>query len=138
MLGQTDAFAYPRSHSPLVCLFVLAPRSSQQSQDDGVDEEARALFLRSAALCYPALKYVALAAPLRAALDKDVDHAGERAPWRWWRVVRNEAGEIQEFPAWEGERVRDYLRRADVEAVDALAGTLMRPLHRLLGYLSGR
>ena len=129
MIAQASLVSQPRPHSPLMCLSILAPGSNLQSQDEGVDEETRDLFLRTVADCYPRLEYVALAAPRWTNMQREDDHTGEHGPWRWWRVIRSAAGipeEIQEFPAWEGERVRDYLRCADVDAMDKFAGTLSR------------
>ena len=56
------------------------------------------------------------------------DHAGTRAPWRWWRLVRDDEDEsvvveAREIPAWEGERVRAFLRNASVETAQAFDGT---------------
>ena len=129
IIAQASLLRQPRPHSPLMCLSILAPGSNLQSQNEGVDEETRDLFLRTVADCFPRLEYIALAAPRWTNMQREDDHTGERGPWRWWRVIWSAAGipeEIQKFPAWEGERVRDYLRCADVDAMDKFAGTLSR------------
>ncbi|OSC97912.1 hypothetical protein PYCCODRAFT_1439730 [Trametes coccinea BRFM310] len=62
----------------------------------------------------PTLRYVAIAAPPKISMNISDDLAGERAPWRWWRIIRTDGeAETREIPAWEGERVRQFFRGAD-------------------------
>ncbi|KAL7282784.1 hypothetical protein ACG7TL_004260 [Trametes sanguinea] len=62
----------------------------------------------------PTLRYLAIAAPPKISMNISDNLAGERAPWRWWRIIRTEGeAETREIPAWEGERVRQFFREAD-------------------------
>ncbi|KAI9060001.1 hypothetical protein FKP32DRAFT_1760593 [Trametes sanguinea] len=84
-------------------------------------EAALARFLSCAPTALPNLRYVAVAAPPKISKNVFDDLAGERAPWRWWRVIRGE-GDVaaaKEIPAWEGERVRQYFRKADRAQADS-------------------
>ena len=84
-------------------------------------------FLRSAFARLPKLRYIAVA-QLNAKHLKETwskDYAGNRAPWSWWKAVRDGRGtllEIREIPAWEGERVREYVREADAEGMERFDG----------------
>ncbi|KAL1944366.1 hypothetical protein VTO73DRAFT_3551 [Trametes versicolor] len=96
--------------SALTVLSIAAPSFPRPL--DGL----RARFFEHAALALPKLRYVALAS--RPRLPRDFsDLAGDRAPWRWWRIIRDgQDVAYREIPAWEGERVRKYFRSADDKA----------------------
>ncbi|KAI0696965.1 hypothetical protein C8T65DRAFT_743360 [Cerioporus squamosus] len=108
---------------PLLCLSIVAalpilhqkPEEREQCQIQLLDRAFKAL---------PSLRYLSLAEPpddSQRMLPYKEEYAGNGAPPRWWRVVRDEEGspiEIKEIPGWEGERVRSYLRNADREAAE--------------------
>ncbi|KAI0684257.1 hypothetical protein C8T65DRAFT_836558 [Cerioporus squamosus] len=112
----------PLDDVPLLCLSIVAAASPTQAPEER--EQCRIEFLDHAFKSLPSLRYVALAEPPgeRAGnLLRKEEYAGNAAPWRWWRVVRDEDGspvEVREIPGWEGERVRSYLRNADRKAAD--------------------
>ncbi|RPD67535.1 hypothetical protein L226DRAFT_608687 [Lentinus tigrinus ALCF2SS1-7] len=105
---------------PLICLSILAPAAPNQAPEH--IEEKRNVFLNHASLYLPSLRYVALAkSPASETLPCEDDYSEIAAPWRWWRVVRDENAcpiEIREIPGWEGERVRRYLCNADREGAE--------------------
>ena len=116
----------------------------------------------------PTLRYVAYARreqreTLYYRVESEIeieDYSGDRAPWQWWRIVRergrkprnnsedrsggsedgsgnsneeedNEDGdendsdefvEVRQIPTWEGERVRTFLRNADMETAENFDG----------------
>lgn len=103
--------------SALTVLSIAAP-SFPRPLDD-----LRARFFEHAALALPKLRYVALAS--RGRLPRDFsDLAGDRAPWRWWRIIRSAGQDVEfrEIPAWEGERVRRYFRAANKESAERFDG----------------
>ncbi|OJT10318.1 hypothetical protein TRAPUB_13186 [Trametes pubescens] len=97
----------------LTVLSIAAPSSP------GPLDELRARFFEHAALALPKLRYVALASPRQIPQDFS-DLAGDRAPWRWWRIIRSAGQDVEfrEIPAWEGERVRRYFRDANREKAE--------------------
>ncbi|KAH9884948.1 hypothetical protein C8Q73DRAFT_796064 [Cubamyces lactineus] len=97
---------------PLMMLSIAAPRRRN-------DHSFSATFLINAAAALPNLRYIALADPKEVPTALMDDLSGDRAPWRWWRVIRGERTELKEIPGWEGERVRRFFREADREKVDA-------------------
>ncbi|KAI0737794.1 hypothetical protein C8Q80DRAFT_1210952 [Daedaleopsis nitida] len=115
------------AYSPLMCLSLLGARSPESEEE--ANEYRMALF-DSVVEHVPSLRYIALAEISRILSKQEVDFAGTRAPWRWWKIVRDsykdegsgkddEEGtsvRVVEIPAWEGERVRAFLRDADMEA----------------------
>ena len=81
--------------------------------------------LQQAVVYFPTLRYIAFAFREELTSDWREDYAGNRTPWRWWKIQRDKEGspeEIQEIPAWEGERVRTYLRNADADAMENFDG----------------
>ncbi|KAI0658685.1 hypothetical protein C8Q70DRAFT_182249 [Cubamyces menziesii] len=97
---------------PLMMLSIAAPRRRN-------DHSFSATFLINAAAALPNLRYIALADPKEVPTALMEDLSGDRAPWRWWRVIRGERTELKEIPGWEGERVRRFFREASREKVDA-------------------
>ena len=113
--------------SELVCLSILAPRREVDAHSVSADAVRCEALLRSAAARIPRLRYVALARYEAVELDSDreVDYARNAAPWRWWKIVRDSKGvpeRIVEIPAWEGERVREFVRAADGATMEAFGG----------------
>ena len=112
-----------------MCLTLLGMDSSFKVPDNSEETAELRQELFDLAFKYlPSLRWIALGAPkCRMHLDLDVqDYAGDNAPWRWWRVTRDEDGtpvEVTEIPGWEGERIRAYLRAADATAADEFDGT---------------
>ena len=117
----------PPVAAPLVALTVLAPPATSEPLPD----EQLATFLAAARENIPTLRYVAVAPFCERVQERlalfESECTGERAPWRWWRVVaRDGAAAATEVPAWEGARVRAFLRDADLDAAQRFAGASCR------------
>ena len=107
-----------------MALTLTGTKSVGQSPEDA--EECRQDLFQRAFKYLPSLRWIALATLQRRWRDPILDdYGGDHAPWRWWRVVRDNDGapmEVTEIPSWEGERVRTYLRAADRTAAEEFDG----------------
>ncbi|KAI0774646.1 hypothetical protein BD413DRAFT_611668 [Trametes elegans] len=94
------------------------------SEDIGLQEE-QTLPLLTVVAPVRTIRYIALGDPEGIPSAHTEDLAGDCAPWRWWSVVRHDAGpvEVREIPAWEGKRVRRYFRAADRARAESVEGT---------------
>ena len=122
------------AYSPLICLSLLGDRSPEPENTEEANECRMALFDRVVEHV-PSLRYISLA-EINMIQRQEFDFAGTRAPWRWWKIVRNldedeGAGEdneeetavrVVEIPAWEGERVRAFLRNANLDTAGRFDG----------------
>ena len=108
-----------RPFRSLVCISVLTKGSSR----DHVNEVTA--FLDHVSTCMPSLRFIALAEVATVSMDRDIDYAGRAAPWRWWKTVmraKNTGAEPVEIPASRGEKVKGYLRNADLAAMGKFRG----------------
>ncbi|KAI1791063.1 hypothetical protein LXA43DRAFT_1143257 [Ganoderma leucocontextum] len=85
-------------------------------------EQKRNEVLQTASKHFLSLRYVAMATPKPPAhIAPTPAFPGDDTPvWTWWRVHRDSAGslvEIREIPVWEGQRVREFLRNSDADAL---------------------
>ncbi|KAI0684366.1 hypothetical protein C8Q76DRAFT_831516 [Earliella scabrosa] len=117
----TNAFTgSPLVDLPILALTLIGIKSPSQSPEDA--EACRQELFKRAFGYLPSLRWIALAEPQCKKLDPNLDdYAGDRAPWRWWKVTRDDKGtplEVTEVPGWEGERARAYLRAADKTAAE--------------------
>lgn len=104
-------------------LSIAAPQPlSRSNLKNAPVEELRARLFEQAAYALPNLQYLALANPPQIP-QAFSDLSGERALWRWWRIIRSdEDAEFREIPLWEGERVRKYFHNADREKAKRFGG----------------
>ncbi|KAI0737795.1 hypothetical protein C8Q80DRAFT_1276216 [Daedaleopsis nitida] len=103
---------------PLLCLSLLGCKSRVSPE---VASARRMELFECVVKNIPSLRYVALAEIRPPRIMQETDFAGTRAPWRWWKIIREDGAEgstakAVEIPAWEGERVRAFLRDANLEA----------------------
>lgn len=103
-------------------LSIAAPRAGGRSQNIALEEGLRTKLFEHASYGLPDLHYLALASPPHIP-QVFSDISGDRAPWRWWRIIRSgQDVEFREIPAWEGERVRKYFRDADRDKAKRFEG----------------
>lgn len=103
---------------PLMLICIAAPYTHDPSISDDAEQEFCNRLLEHAVVALPSLRYLALGK-----VPKVRPSIRTRWRWRWWRVIREtERIEVREVPAWEGERVREYMRDADVDGADAFDG----------------
>lgn len=100
---------------PLMFVCIAAPYMHDPSISDDAEQELCNRLLEHAVVALPRLRYLAL--------GQMPERRRIRTRWRWWRFIRHiERIEVREVPAWEGERVREYMRDADGASADAFDG----------------
>ncbi|KAI0737788.1 hypothetical protein C8Q80DRAFT_1125240 [Daedaleopsis nitida] len=110
------------SHT-LLCLTLLGSLPASAAARDM--SECHRKFLERVTTRIHSLRYIGLAeVGARFISDWQDDFSGTRALWRWWKVVHSGVEdtvpvEVREISAWEGERVRSFLRNADITTVES-------------------
>ncbi|EIW61200.1 uncharacterized protein TRAVEDRAFT_44021 [Trametes versicolor FP-101664 SS1] len=104
-------------------LSIIACRTRKPKKQDIDDQILCARLLEAAVVALPNLRYVAFAQipddVLRSATREYGQRQWPNARWQWWRIIRGAEGiEVREVPTWEGERVRKYMRDADMAHAD--------------------
>lgn len=100
---------------PLMFLCIAAPYTHDPSTSEDAEQEHCKRLLEHAVVALPRLRYLAL--------GQMPEGRRVQTRWRWWRFIRDtERIEVREVPAWEGQRVREYMRDADVASADAFDG----------------
>lgn len=110
-------------------LSIIACPTHKPDERDIGDHILCKRLLEEAVVALPNLRYLALAQiPNNALLVRSWPREyGQRqwpnARWQWWRIIRDTKGiEVREIPTWEGDRVRNYMRDADMAHADHFDG----------------